>query len=96
MPRKLTRTRADRALNILVPAELKEALDNSARKYNVNVADIVRVAVRTMLPVLGALWNAQQDVLNELVMRSEGHFRKRHTTFDLDKDYDAKQGGGPC
>lgn len=96
MPRKLNRTRADRALNIHVPAELKEALDDSARKYNVNVADIVRVAVRTMLPVLEALWNAQQDVMNEMVMRSEGHFRKRHSTFELEEDYDAKQGGGPC
>ncbi len=96
MPKRLNRIRADRALNILIPSELKQALDDSARKYNVNVADIVRVSVRTMLPVLGALWNAQQEVMNELVTRCEGHFRKRHSTFEPEEDYDAKQGGGPC
>lgn len=96
MAKKLNRTRADRALNILVPAELKQALNDSARKYNVNAADIVRVSVRTMLPVLEALWNAQQDVMNELVRRCEGHFRKRHSTFESDEVQEAKQGEGPC
>ncbi len=96
MPRKQIRVRTDRALNILIAAELKQALEESASRYNVNVADIVRVSVRTMLPVLEALWNAQQAVMNELVTRCEGHFRKRHSTLEIDEDYDAKQGGGPC
>lgn len=84
------------SLNVMVTAELKCALDEAARKYNVNMADIVRLSIRTMLPVLAALWQSQQVVLDELVARSEGHFRKRHTTFDEAEDYEPKQGSGPC
>lgn len=90
------RKRYDNTLNITIPSDLKRNLNSVARKCNVNMADLVRVSIRVMLPLLEAVWKAKQEMLDEVVRRCEGHFRQRHDTLDSDDDYGTKQGGGPC
>lgn len=77
------RRRNDVALNIFITAELKEALHDASRRYGVNVADVVRIAVRAMLPVLDAMIASQDIVVNELIGHLGGTMRKRHDTFDV-------------
>lgn len=78
-----TRRKNDVALNIFITAELKAALHDASRRYGVNVADVVRIAVRAMLPVLDAMIASQDIVVNELIGHLGGTMRKRHETFDL-------------
>ncbi|MBK7090326.1 MAG: ribbon-helix-helix protein, CopG family [bacterium] len=90
------RKRFDNTLNITIPSEMKRSLNSLARECDVNMADLVRVSIRIMLPVLEAVWKAKKEMMDEMVRRGEGHFRQRHDTLDCDDDYGTKQGGGPC
>lgn len=90
------RRQCDNTMNFAISSHLKRRLNSAARKYNVNMADLVRESIQIMLPVLEAMWKAKQEMLDEMVRRGEGHFRKRHSILDADDDYGTKQGGGPC
>lgn len=79
----IQRRKNDSALNIHITLELKRALNDAARKYGVNVADLVRISVRAMLPVLDAMLATQDIVVNELIGHLGGTLRKRHDTLDL-------------
>ncbi|MGB5105428.1 MAG: hypothetical protein WBP29_11485 [Candidatus Zixiibacteriota bacterium] len=97
MPTATPRRKNDSALNIFITSELKAALNQAARQYGVNVADLVRISVRAMLPVLAAMASAQEIIVNELIGHLGGSMRKRHDTLDpIEIDYDSKQGRGPC
>lgn len=91
------RRKNDCALNILISSELKTALNDAARTYGVNVADLVRVSVRAMLPVLAAMASSQDIIVNELIGHLGGSMRKRHDILDsIDENHVSKQGRGPC
>ncbi len=66
------------ALNFFVTSEMKEALQSAARAQGINVADLVRLSLRAMLPLFEALGQTQEILLKELIERQAGQFRKRH------------------
>jgi hypothetical protein len=82
MNAKKTATRADNALNFMVTAELKEALQATARRCGVNVTDLVRLSLRAMLPVFDSLAESREMLITELFTSEKRRLRKRHIGID--------------
>jgi hypothetical protein len=74
--------RADNALNFMITAELKEALQSTARRCGVNVTDLVRLSLRAMLPVFNSLAQSRELLVSELLIPERRSLRKRHIGID--------------
>lgn len=54
-----------RALNLMIAPEIKELLDRLALRRGCSMAEVVRRALTLALPLLDAVWNAEERRLDE-------------------------------
>jgi len=60
MDKKMSKLRGEHCINIFVSYELKERINQLAKKYDRTMADIVRTLIKVGIPVLEGLSEAEE------------------------------------
>lgn len=64
------------AVNLQISAELKQALREISRRNRRTMAETIRLALQTALPLLNAFWEAENRLLDDWSARQSRRRRK--------------------
>jgi len=64
---QIKKLRGEHCLNIFISYELKKRITELAEKYDRTVADIVRILLRTGIPIMEALSKAEEEMMKDYI-----------------------------
>lgn len=57
------------AMNFFISGEMKEQLEELARRQERTLADVIRLALRTAVPILRGIWDAEDRSVTDWARR---------------------------
>ncbi len=76
------------SVNFFVSTELKLALKQLSQRSGRTMADTIRLALNTAVPILNGLWDAEDRLLADWTARQSRRRRLRKTVKTNNKDAD--------